>query len=282
MVLAATAGLASCAQGPQANLKTDVDTLSYMVGAANSQGLMEFVLDPQRMGIDSANVEDFFKGLEQGCKETDAKQKAYLAGLQIGQQISDDKMLERTNRMLFGQDTTVAVDKGNFLAGFLAAAKGKALASADSANIYVRQKSEEIREKALEAQYGDYKKQNEDFLAANKSKDGVQVTESGLQYKVLKGAEGPKPKATDTVHVHYHGTLLNGHVFDSSVQRGEPISFPLNQVIAGWTEGLQMMSVGSKYRFFIPSDLAYGDQAVGSIPAGSTLVFEVELLGINK
>ena len=98
---------------------------------------------------------------------------------------------------------------------------------------------------------------------------------------MIKGAEGRKPKAIDTVHVHYHGTLLNGSVFDSSVQRGEPISFPLNQVIAGWTEGLQLMSIGSKYKFFIPSELAYGDQAVGTIPAGSTLVFEVELLDIK-
>jgi FKBP-type peptidyl-prolyl cis-trans isomerase len=120
------------------------------------------------------------------------------------------------------------------------------------------------------------------FLAKNLVEgDGVKQTSTGLQYKVIKDTEGAKPSATDTVNVHYHGTLLDGSVFDSSVQRGEPISFPLNQVIAGWTEGLQLMSVGSKYIFFIPADLAYGDQAVGTIPAGSTLTFEVELLGIE-
>ena len=102
-----------------------------------------------------------------------------------------------------------------------------------------------------------------------------------MQYTVLKEGVGQKPKATDQVRVHYHGTLLNGTVFDSSVQRGESIVFPLNQVIAGWTEGVQLMNVGSKYRFFIPADLAYGDQMVGNIPAGSTLIFEVELLGIE-
>ncbi len=125
------------------------------------------------------------------------------------------------------------------------------------------------------------KKDGAAFMAQNRNNPGVFETPSGLQYTVIKGAEGRKPKATDTVHVHYHGTLLNGSVFDSSVQRGEPISFPLNQVIAGWTEGLQLMSVGSKYKFFIPSELAYGDQSVGSIPAGSTLIFEVELLDIK-
>ena len=119
------------------------------------------------------------------------------------------------------------------------------------------------------------------FMEVNKNNPGVFETKSGLQYQVIKGAEGRKPAAADTVHVHYHGTLLNGQVFDSSVERGEPISFPLNQVIAGWTEGVQLMSIGSKYKFFIPADLAYGDQAVGTIPAGSTLIFEVELLDIK-
>ena len=125
------------------------------------------------------------------------------------------------------------------------------------------------------------KKDGMAFLAQNRNNPGVFETPSGLQYQVIKGAEGRKPAATDTVHVHSPGTLLIGQVFDSSVQRGEPISFPLNQVIAGWTEGVQLMSIGSKYKFFIPADLAYGDQAVGTIPAGSTLIFEVELLDIK-
>lgn len=119
------------------------------------------------------------------------------------------------------------------------------------------------------------------FLTANRNQEGVKETESGLQYKVVQEGSGVKPMATDTVNVHYHGKLINGNVFDSSVERGEPISFPLNQVIQGWTEGLQLMTVGSKYTFFIPADLAYGDSPVGTIPAGSTLVFDVELLGVN-
>lgn len=126
------------------------------------------------------------------------------------------------------------------------------------------------------------REEGEIFLRANREKEGVIETPSGLQYKVEKQGEGEMPKATDVVNVHYHGTLLNGEVFDSSVVRNEPISFPLNQVIPGWTEGVQLMNVGSKYTFYIKPDLAYGDSAVGTIPSGSTLVFDVELLGINK
>lgn len=127
-------------------------------------------------------------------------------------------------------------------------------------------------------------KEGKDFLAANAKKPGVVSLPSGLQYEIItKGPGGAKPKATDKVKTHYHGMLTNGNVFDSSVQRGEPISFGLNQVIKGWTEGLQLMSVGDKFRFFIPYDLAYGDRGAGGlIPPFAALIFEVELLGINE
>jgi len=127
-------------------------------------------------------------------------------------------------------------------------------------------------------------KDGEAYLAANARKDGVKATASGLQYKVLKAGKGTKsPKATDTVKVHYHGTLIDGTVFDSSVDRGEPISFPLNGVIPGWTEGVQLMKEGDKFQFTIPSKLAYGEQgAGGKIGPHSTLVFDVELLAIEQ
>ena len=126
------------------------------------------------------------------------------------------------------------------------------------------------------------KQKGAEYLAANRVLEGVETTESGLQYKVLQQGTGQQhPKATDTVKVHYHGTLLDGSVFDSSVERGEPIEFSLHQVIKGWTEGLQLMLVGEKTRLFIPSELAYGDRAAGTIGPGSTLIFDVELLEIN-
>ena len=121
-----------------------------------------------------------------------------------------------------------------------------------------------------------------DFLSQNMTQEGVITTESGLQYKVLrKGTGEVHPKASDKVKVHYHGTLIDGTVFDSSVTRGQAIEFGLNQVIKGWTEGLQLMVEGEKTRLFIPSDLAYGNRSAGMIPAGSTLIFDVELLEIK-
>lgn len=120
------------------------------------------------------------------------------------------------------------------------------------------------------------------FLAENKLKEGVTTTDSGLQYQVLAKGDGTShPKATDTVTVHYHGTLIDGTIFDSSVERGEPIAFPLNRVIKGWTEGVQLMVAGEKTRFFIPSELAYGNRNAGKISGGSVLIFDVELISID-
>ena len=135
----------------------------------------------------------------------------------------------------------------------------------------------------LEAQVaGKAKEEGEAFLADNAKREGVIVTPSGLQYEVLTAAEGKKPKATDKVKVHYEGTLIDGTVFDSSYRRGEAISFGLNQVIKGWTEGVQLMSVGAKYKFFIPYNLAYGERGAGAqIPPYAALIFTVELLGIE-
>lgn len=124
---------------------------------------------------------------------------------------------------------------------------------------------------------------SETFLAQNAKKEGVKTTASGLQYKVIQSGTGESPKLTDRVKVHYHGTLIDGTVFDSSVQRGQPISFPVGGVIPGWVEALQLMKVGDKWQLFIPAKLAYGDQSPSpAIPPNSVLIFEVELLGIEK
>lgn len=129
---------------------------------------------------------------------------------------------------------------------------------------------------------GQAKADGEKFLQENAKREGVKTTASGLQYEVLEPSLGQKPKATDTVRVHYEGTLIDGTVFDSSYRRGESITFPLNGVIRGWTEGLQLMSIGSKYKFFIPYQLAYGERGAGaSIPPYAALIFTVELLGIE-
>ncbi len=280
MVLAAAAGMASCtAQGPKANLKSDIDTLSYMMGVSNTQGLMDYAMG--RLGVDSAHVADFIKGIEQGTKETDAKQKAYLAGMQIGQQISGD-MFEAINNQLFAGDSANTLSKDNFLAGFIAAVKKNAMVSTDSASVYVRTQAEAIKAKALESKYADWKNQNEEFLISNKGKEGIQTTASGLQYRIVKEGKGQVPTATQSVKVHYKGTLIDGTQFDSSYDRKEPTTFRANQVIKGWTEALTMMPVGSKWELFIPQELAYGSRETGSIKPFSTLIFEVELISIEK
>ena len=141
---------------------------------------------------------------------------------------------------------------------------------------------QQFEEKAAMAASADAIAEGEKYQEENKAKDGVKVTDSGLQYEVISEGDGPKPAATDTVSVHYVGTLLNGKEFDSSVARGQPAEFPLNGVIPGWTEGLQLMNTGSKYRFVIPSALAYGERGAGAdIGPGETLIFEVELLEIK-
>ena len=146
---------------------------------------------------------------------------------------------------------------------------------------FQKKQAEKMKEQQAEGEKN--KVANEKFLEENKSKDGVKVTESGLQYIVMKEGTGEKPTAESKVKVHYHGTLTDGTVFDSSVERGEPAEFGVNQVIRGWTEGLQLMSVGSKYKFFIPQDLAYGARQTGDkIKPYSALVFEVELLEVSK
>jgi len=165
------------------------------------------------------------------------------------------------------------------LANGLKAAMGEGAPEMDmqAAQALVQQEFAKIQQASQSKSTDEGKK----FLETNAKRKEVKTTASGLQYEVLKDASGAKPSLQDKVKVHYHGTLPNGTVFDSSVERGEPISFPLNGVIPGWQEGLQLMPVGSKYKFYIPASLGYGDRPAGKIPANSVLVFEVELLGIN-
>ena len=156
---------------------------------------------------------------------------------------------------------------------------GKTAFTPEDANKFIG----EYFQKLTEEKGAVFRVEGEKFLEENKKKEGVVTTESGLQYQIIKAGEGPKPAATDKVKTHYHGTLTNGTVFDSSVERGEPVEFPVNGVIKGWTEALQLMPVGSKWKLFIPYQLAYGERAAGpQIPAYSALVFEVELLDIVK
>lgn len=182
----------------------------------------------------------------------------------------------------------IEIDYDTFLIGIKDAFQGNNQFSREEmehAFSLIQKKVEAAQQKAQEeaAAVSDLEKiKGKEFLDKNKTVEGVVETASGLQYKVVKMGTGAKPAATDKVKVHYHGTTIDGTVFDSSVERGEPITFGLNQVIKGWTEGLQLMPIGSKFILYIPSDLAYGDRGAGQfIKPGATLIFEVELLDIN-
>ena len=277
--IAAAVGFASCtAQAPKANLKNEVDTLSYMMGVNNTQGLNDFLVG--RMGVDLNDMDAFLEGFIEASTKTTKKDKAYMAGLQIGQQVSVD-MFDGINQQIFGNDSVQSLSKADFLAGFIAAVKGNAAFSLDSARVYVEKHADAIKAKALESRYGENKAAGEAFLAENAKKEGVVTTESGLQYKVIKEGKGEVPTATSTVKVNYKGTLSDGTEFDSSYKRNEPTTFRANQVIKGWTEALTMMPVGSKWELYIPQELAYGARETGgSIKPFSALIFEVELLEV--
>lgn len=171
------------------------------------------------------------------------------------------------------------IDTDSFVKAFVEVINnGAAEMSPQEANQYIQ----EYLSKRQNEMLGENLRIGREFLEENKKKEGVVTLASGLQYEILKEGSGPKPKATEKVKCHYHGTLINGKVFDSSVERGQPAVFGVNQVIKGWVEALQLMSVGSKWRLYIPSELAYGSQGAGSsIEPNSTLIFDVELLGIE-
>ena len=279
--IVAAAGLASCkSQAPKANLKSEIDSLSYMVGVTNTQGLSDFAA--QRLGVDSANYADFVRGIQDGIHKSSKQEKAYIAGIQIGQQVGGD-MFEQISLQVFGNDSTQTLSKDNFLAGFIAAVKNGAVVSVEDARTYVETHTEAIKAKALEAKYGENKAAGIKFLEENKTKEGVITTESGLQYKVIKAGNGEIPTKESSVKVNYKGTLIDGTEFDSSYKRNAPATFRADQVIKGWTEALTMMPVGSKWELYIPQELAYGSRETGGqIKPFSTLIFEVELLEIEK
>lgn len=281
MALAATAGLASCtAQSPKADLKTDIDSLSYAIGMARTEGLDQYLA---QQGIDSTQMADFLKGFNEGSNKTSKKDVAYMVGMQVGQMVGK-QWVEGFNQQIFGGDSTQTISRENMLAGFVAgvAGKGGAMTMA-KAQEFMNTQMEAIKEKATAEKYADNKAAGEKFLTENKAKEGVTTTPSGLQYKIITKGNGAIPADTSKVKVNYKGALIDGTEFDSSYKRKEPATFRANQVIKGWTEALTMMPVGSKWELYIPYDLAYGSRETGGqIKPFSTLIFEVELLGIEK
>jgi len=202
---------------------------------------------------------------------------SYALGVNIGHDLA---------RNLENLPGDTKIDQDIFLAGLASELKAnETLIPADSAITILQKFFMAAQEKAMEEAKAKNTQEGKEYMETNGKREGVFTTESGLQYEVITEGKGPKPTADDVVKCHYHGTLIDGTVFDSSVDRGEPAEIPLNAVIPGWTEGIQLMSVGSKYRFVIPGDLAYGEYGMGGrgpIGPNQTLIFEVELLDIVK
>lgn len=256
------------------------DSVSYAGGMAVTNGLIQYL--KQQHGVDTTNMADFLRGFQEVVKAGDnPSMKAYVAGMQIADQVK--------NRMLPGmtdefKDSPDSIVPSLFYRGFMASLKGdSSIFTQPVAETFFRQKQADDKKAKDEKLYGPNRDAGIKFLKENAKKDGVIVTPSGLQYKVLVCGEGEVPQKSDKVQVNYEGRLVDGTVFDASAKHGDkPASFRADQVIKGWTEALTMMPVGSKWQLYIPQELAYGERNAGQIKPYSALIFDVELVGIDK
>ena len=256
-------------------LSNSSDSLSYASGMAVTNGLLPFV--QKQLGVDTAYMADFVQGFNEAVAGmSDKRQKARMAGMQIAEQVTDRVLASLKSELTDANDSIVTP---LFYRGFAdILLNDTAVFNMTNAEKLQQDKMQANRKAKAEK----LTKAGRDFLTANAKKPGVITTPSGLQYEVLTQGTGDVPQKTDKVKVHYEGKLIDGTVFDSSIQRGEPAVFGLNQVIKGWTEGLALMPVGSKWRLYVPQELGYGERQAGKIPPYSTLIFDVELLGIEK
>lgn len=278
LVVAFTACNSNKAKLP--TLKTEIDSLNYAFGLANGNGIKNYYLAKDSANTDSMKIKiaSLLKGIKEGMKGGDSE---YTELEGIGANIGA-ALKEQSEKGLMG-DSTLKVDMDLIKQGLVNGLRGsKMTMTPEEAQMYVNSTMQRLQQAKMASQYGANKKAGEEFLAANKAKAGVTTTASGLQYEVIKKGTGAIPTDTTKVKVHYHGTLIDGTVFDSSVNRGEPATFGVNQVIKGWTEALKLMPVGSKYKLYIPQELAYGPADQGQIKPYSALIFEVELLAIEK
>lgn len=259
-------------------LKNGSDSVSYAAGMAITNGLMPFL--KQQHGIDSTSIGTFLKAFEEAINAGDSPEaKARIAGAEIANQVRGRMLPGITGDFKDSPDTIVS---DLFFRGFIDAMKQDSTHFSQSAAEEFFKLKQEIDKKAKDEKlYGANREAGIKFLKENAQKEGVITTASGLQYKILVQGDGQVPQRTDKVQVHYEGRLIDGTVFDASKKHGDkPLEFRADQVIKGWTEALTMMPVGSKWQLFIPQELAYGERNSGTIKPYSTLIFDVELLGI--
>ena len=286
LAIMATAALTFSACGnssaPRADLKTDIDSMSYAIGLLQSQYVRQAI--QQGQVIDTTYIDDFVKGINEGVNAGDDKKKAaYIMGLQVGQQLST-QLVKGVNQQVFGDDSTKTISLKNLLAGFITGATGKTgLMTPEIANQVAQSKIEQIKSATMTKQYGANKVAGEKWLAVNKKKPGVVTLPSGLQYKVIKEGKGAIPADTTTVKVQYEGRTIDGKVFESSYKNGNgPVSMVPAQMIPGWTQALTRMPEGSIWEVYIPQQLAYKERQAGNIKPFSTLIFKIELVKVGK
>ena len=280
-IAAATFSACGNSSAPKAELKTDLDSMSYAIGYLQSQYVRQAI--EQGQVVDTTYMDEFVKGINEGANAGDDKKRAaYIMGLQVGQQISS-QLVKGVNREVFGDDSTKTISLKNLLAGFISGATGKkGLMTQENANQIAQSKMEAIKAKTMQKQYGPNKAAGEKFLAANKKKAGVVTLPSGLQYKVIKEGKGAIPADTTTVKVQYEGRTIDGKVFESSYKNGQgPMTMQPRQMIPGWTEALTHMPEGSVWEVYIPQNLAYKDRQAGQIKPYSALIFKIELVKVG-
>ena len=277
-VVSAAMSFTACSNSGKAELKEGVDSITYDLGVAQSQGLKQYM--SMQLGVDSAYIDEFIKGMKEGAvNEADPKKDAYMKGLEVGKQIQ--QMAKGLSSEIYADDSTKTVNVNNLLAGFVDGLKGTAPMTAEEAMTQFNALLEPIQTANLEKKYGDNKAAGVKYLEENKKKEGVQVTKSGLQYKVLVEGTGALPTDTSKVKVLYEGKLIDGTVFDSTANRdNEPfvVDMKYPRVIEGWVEAIKMMPAGSKWEVTIPQELAYGSKNMGQIKPFSTLIFTIEVV----
>ena len=261
-------------------LKTSSDSVSYAAGMMLTNGLIPYLVQQQH--VDTAYMADFVRGLQEAVKaDQNPQMKAYIAGMQIADQLNSRMVPSMVEEFTSSPDTILT---SVLFRGFTdALANDSTHFKFKDAEAYFKEKETADKKIKEERLFGPNREAGQKFLAENAKKDSVITTASGLQYKVLVKGEGEVPQMTDKVQVHYEGRLIDGTVFDSSRKHGDkPTEFLPSQVIKGWTEALTMMPVGSKWQLFIPYQLAYGERNAGQIKPYSALIFDVELIGIDK
>lgn len=284
IVAAAIVAFGSCNKGgiPKGNPETDLDTLSYELGVANSQGVKMYIAN--QLGVDTAYMDEFYKGFAAAAQAgNDKKLAAYYAGVQIGQQVGT-QVYSAANSELFGSDSTKTINLTQLVAGFIEGAKGEPKINLEQIKRELTKRVEAYKDQNLTKTYGENKKKSDAFIAQKAKEADVKKLPGGTLYKVISEGTGLVPAPTNKVQVIYEGKTIDGNVFDSSEKNngGKPTEVMLNQVVPGWQEALSIMPEGSEWELYIPYDQAYGNRDMGTIKPYSALIFKIKLVNANS